>query len=398
MAGQSAVPLVAVLLPRPAAAAAVHEAWDRGEAVAILDPAAPAAVLERLIAVVQPTHVLDGDGRRDHPGGAPVQLGTAAIVTTSGTTGAPKGVELTVVGLEAIGRGFAAALDAPADDRWLVCLPLHHVAGLAILARARVSGAPITVHPAFDVDAVATAPRSAGATLVSVVPTMLHRLLEWRAPLDAYRRIVVGGAPMPPELRTRAEQAGAHVVDAYGLSETWGGIALDGVPVPGVEMRLSEADEILVRGDMVMRAYRGRPDDTAAAFTSDGFFRTGDVGVIDEGRFRVLDRARDFVITGGVNVSPTAVEAVLAEHPGIDDLCVTGAVDEEWGERVVAFVVIRADAPSPSLDELRSFARDRLSAAQLPRELVLVESIPRTAGGKPLRRDLREREHQERET
>jgi O-succinylbenzoic acid--CoA ligase len=389
MAGQSGVPLVAVLLPRPAAAIAVQAAWDEGDAVAVLDPTAPAALLARLLDVVRPTHVLDGDGRRVHPGGEPVAVGTAAVVTTSGTTGTHKGVELTVAGLEATGRGYAAALDAPSDDRWLVCLPLHHVAGLAILARARVSGAPLTVHEAFDLDAVAAAPRTVGATLISLVPTMLHRLVERGAPLHAYRRIVVGGAPTPPGLRSRAEEAGAPVVDAYGLSETWGGIALDGVAVPGVELSLSDAGEVLVRGDMVMRAYRGQPTETAAAFTPDGAFRTGDVGAMDGGRLRVLDRARDFVITGGVNVSPTAIEAVLAEHPAADDVCVVGTADDEWGERVVAFFVVRASAAPPSLDELRDFARDRLAPAQLPRQLVVVERIPRTAGGKPLRRELR---------
>lgn len=397
MAGQSGVPLVAVLLPRAEAAPAITRAWDADEAVAVLDPTAPTAVIQRLLDVVRPTHLLDHDGRRAHGDGEPVEPGTAAVVTTSGTTGTPKGVELTVAGVDAIGRGFATALGAPTDDRWLVCLPLHHVAGLAILARARVSGASVTVHPGFDLDAVADAPRTEGATLVSLVPTMLHRLVDRGAPLHAYRHVVIGGAPTSPSLRARAAAVDAPVVDSYGLSETWGGIALDGVPVPGAELtiagtasdtRAPDAGEVLVRGDMVMRAYRGLPADTTAAFTPDGFFRTGDIGTIDDGRLRILDRALDLVITGGVNVSPTAVEAVLGEHPAADDVCVVGAADDEWGERVVAFLVVRSSAAAPSLDELRAFARDRLAPAQLPRQLVVVEQIPRTPGGKALRREL----------
>jgi O-succinylbenzoic acid--CoA ligase len=365
-----------VRLPRPAAAAAVGAAWDRGEAVAVLDPAAPPAVVDQL------THLLDPD--------AGAEPGTAAVVVTSGTTGTPKAVELTTAGRDAMGRGFAAALGTADDDRWLVCLPLHHVAGLAILARARVSGATVTVDDGFEVERVGRAPRTDGATLVSVVPTMLHRLLEAGAPIHEYRAIVVGGAPTPPSLRERAEAAGARVVDAYGLSETWGGVVLDGVALPGAEVAVADDGEILVWGDMVMRRYRGDAAATRHAFTADGAFRTGDVGVVDAaGRVHVVDRRRDLVITGGVNVSPTAVESVLSEHPDVDDVCVVGAPDHEWGERVVAYVVARHGAAPPSLDALRDFAGDRLSRPQLPRQVVLVDAIPRSPGGKALRRELR---------
>jgi O-succinylbenzoic acid--CoA ligase len=268
-------------------------------------------------------------------------------------------------------------------------LPLHHVAGLAILARARVSGTPVITHPAFDLDAVGAAPRVEGATIVSLVPTMLRRLLDAGAPVHEYRYIIVGGAPTPLEWRARAEASGARVIDAYGLSETWGGIVLDGVPVHGAEVRLAPDDEILVRGPMVMRRYRLAPDETSAAFTGDGWLRTGDIGELRDGRVHVVDRARDLVITGGVNVSPTAVESVLSAHPDVIDVCVAGSPDAEWGERVVAFVVPRDRGMGLTLENLRAFGRDRLSAAQLPKQIVLVDAIPRTPGGKPLRRELR---------
>jgi O-succinylbenzoic acid--CoA ligase len=237
---------------------------------------------------------------------------------------------------------------------------------------------------------VANAPRAIGTTLVSLVPTMLHRLLEAQAPLYEYRRIVVGGAAMSPALRARAEAEGAPIVDAYGMSETWGGIALDGIAIPGVEITLSpDADpesEVLIRGDAVMRGYRGRAGHSP--FTPDGFFRTGDIGTLDGGRLHIVDRARDFVISGGVNVSPSAVEAVLAEHASLADVCVAGVPDPEWGERVVAYVVVRDDSTPPSAEELREYARDRLTAAQLPKEVVVLDAIPRTAGGKARRREL----------
>ncbi|GIU91059.1 MAG: hypothetical protein KatS3mg010_2158 [Acidimicrobiia bacterium] len=137
---------------------------------------------------------------------------------------------------------------------------------------------------------------------------------------------------------------------------------------------------------MVMRGYRLDPEQTASVLESDGWLHTGDVGTYDGGVVRVVDRKKDLVITGGVNVSPTEVEAVLAQHPAVDDVCVVGLPDDEWGERVVAYVV--ADAP-PCVEDLRAFARDRLSAPKLPREVRVVTEIPRSPSGKPLRRLLR---------
>ena len=224
---------------------------------------------------------------------------------------------------------------------------------------------------------------------MSLVPTMLKRLLDAGAPLADYRALVLGGAPTPLAVRERADAAGARVVDAYGMSETWGGVVLDGIPIAGVEAKLDDEDTILVRGAAVMRGYRLAPDDTAAAFTADGWLRTGDVGAYDDrGSLRVVDRRRDIIITGGVNVSPTEVEIVLAEHPAIADVGVAGAPDDEWGERVVAFVVARDPGALPSLQEVRAFASERLSTPKVPRQVVNVAEIPRSPGGKVLRRLL----------
>ena len=384
----SPTPLVAVVLGRPDAAAAIDSAWDAGEAITVLDPDAPAGLLDATLARLRPTHVLDRDGRRPWPAGTPVADDVRAVVLTSGTTGGPKAVELTEAGLTAVGQGCNAALGVEGADCWLVCLPLHHVAGLAILARARAGGQRVVVHDRFDLPAVAASPRKEATTLVSLVPTTLGRLLDAGAPLHEYRRIVVGGAPLPAALRARAEVARAPVVDAYGLSETGGGFVLDGQPIPGADVRLGPDDEIRVRGPFVMRGYRLDPDATRAAFDDEGWLRTGDIGARGApGAWRVVDRHRDVVITGGVNVSPTSVEHVLGEHPDVTDVCVTGVPDDEWGERVVAYVVARS-TPPPSLEDLRGFARTRLRAPELPRQLVIVDEIPRSPGGKALRRRL----------
>ncbi len=140
---------------------------------------------------------------------------------------------------------------------------------------------------------------------------------------------------------------------------------------------------------MVMRGYRLAPDDTAAVLDADGWLRTGDAGVFDaDGRLHVVDRLTDVIITGGVNVGPTEVEAVLADHPAVADVCVSGAPDATWGERVVAYVVPAAGTPPPDLATLRAFAADKLAAAKLPRQVVVVDEIPRTSGGKVIRRRL----------
>jgi len=384
----SSTPLIAIALGRPEAAAAVQAAWDDDEAVVVLDPDAPPPVRDAILAQVRPTHLHDHDGRRPLPDGVAPDGHVRAVVLTSGTTGRHKAVELNDDGLRAVGEGCNAALALEADDAWLVCLPLHHVAGLAILARARVGGQRVVVHRGFDLAEVGAAPAEQGASLVSVVPTMLGRLLDAHAPMHEYRRIVTGGAPLPDALRDRAGQAGAHVVDAYGLSETGGGFVLDGRPIPGAEVELGVDDEVRVRGPMVMRGYRFDAAATRAAL-DDGWLRTGDVGAwADDGSLLVVDRRRDLIISGGVNVSPTAVEQVLAQHPAVADVCVTGAPDDEWGERVVAFIVVAPPYPEPSLADLRDFARTQLRAPDLPRQVVPIEEIPRTPGGKAQRRHL----------
>lgn len=381
--------VVATLLPGPALASAAVAAWDAGEAILPLNPAAPAAELDRLLARLRPSALVDPGGRRTLAGGMPAPAGTAAIVVTSGTTGVAKGVELTRAGMDVMARGYSAAVGAGPDAHWLACLPLYHVASLAPVARAYVTGTRWTAHDGFDLGRVGRAPAEIGATIVSVVPTALRRLLDAGAPLHEYRCVIVGGAPCPPTLRERAASAGVHVVDAYGMTETWGGWAIDGAPIEHTEFRLAADGEILVRGAVVMRGYRLDPTATAVAIGPGGWLRSGDIGEVVDGRVRVTDRKKDLVVSGGVNVSPTEVEAVLARHPDVDDVCVIGLPDDEWGERVVAYVVPHDPAAPPDVDTIRAFARERLSAPKLPREVRVVAEIPRSASGKALRRLLR---------
>jgi o-succinylbenzoate---CoA ligase len=383
------VALLAVALPGPAAAEAIVRAWEAGEAVLPLDPDAPAPELARLLAAARPTHLLDATGRSRVAGGRPAAPGTAAVVATSGTGGLPKVVELDAAAVRAAAHAVSWALDAGPGDRWLCCLPLHGVAGLAILARAFHGGLPVEVHERFDPDRVAAA--AGRATLVSLVPAMLPRLLAAGADLGRFRRVLLGGGPIPAEL------TGGPLVRTYGLTETFGGVVHDGHPLDGVELRIGggpggrppdDGGEILVRGPMLFRGYRGDPVRTAAALRG-GWLRTGDLGRLDPGsRLVVLGRRDDLIVTGGVNVHPAEVEAVLAAHPAVAAVGVRGLPDPRWGQRVAAYVVPRDPAAPPTLAELRAFALERLAAAKAPHELVLVASLPRGPSGKLLRRLL----------
>lgn len=391
-------------LPPAAAAHVIADTWDRGEAVLPLDPSAPDAVVDAQLRALRPTHLVDDAGRRTLPGGYPARSGTAAVVVTSGTTGAPKGAELGADAVTAAAVSTSAALGAGPGDTWLCCVPPRGVAGLMVLARARQTGLPLVVHDRFDAARVAATLMAGERMLVSLVPTMLRRILDvlpgevlpGDRPVPGVKSgsgpgvrplVVLGGAPIPPGLVAEAADRGLHVVSTYGLSETCGGCVLDGQPLPGVKLRIALDGEVLVRGPVVMRGYRGDPTATAAVLRG-GWLCTGDLGRLDEdGRLRILGRCRDLVVSGGVNVHPAAVERVLAAHPAVVEAGVAGLPDPEWGERVTAWVVPADPGAPPDLEELRTFARDRLAAAELPRQLVLVDRLPRTDAGK-LRRHL----------
>ncbi len=353
----------------PLAATAVRRAWEQG----------------------RPLRVVPSDLRAPPLGDLPPE--TATVVATSGTTATPRLVAHTRAGVEASCRAVSEALEIdPYRDHWLACVPLHHVAGLAIVLRTAITGTALTVHDGFDVGAVG---RAAGeCTIVSLVPTQLVRLLDAGAPLQRFRVVLIGGGPIPPAVLERAIAAGVPVHTTYGLTETFGGCVHDRVALPNVEVSLAGgSNEVLVRGPMVMAGYVGHPMASRQTLDDDGWLATGDVGAIDAaGRLSIVDRLKDLIITGGVNVSPTAVERVFLDHPGVADVCVIGVADAEWGERVVAYVVPeRRDDPLPTVGELHRFAADRLTRAELPREVRVVDEIPRTLSGKPLRRVLSDR-------
>ena len=331
----------------------------------------------------------------------------AAIVFTSGTSGRPKGAVLTHGNLAASAHDWAGCLRPRAGDRWLACLPLSHVAGLAIVTRSGRWGTDLEVQRGFDASAVSAA-IDAGASHLSLVPTQLHDVLEERsgaAVPPSLRAILLGGAPIPGALLARARAAGYPVLTTYGMTETSSGIAVGGAdpatlaaagaarPLNRVEVRIEPdgapdgGGQIVVRGPMVFGGYL---DDAAAtdAVLRDGWFRTGDIGRLDEqGLLHVLDRRDDLIVSGGENVYPAEVEAVLKEHAAVADAAVYGWPHERWGAVPVAAVV---PGPGATFDEaaLRQHCRDRLAAFKVPADIQAVPALPRDELGKLRRREL----------
>jgi O-succinylbenzoic acid--CoA ligase len=361
--------LVALDMPGgPGFVDALQRVWDRGDAAFPVDQRLPPAAKAALMAAMAPARIVGADGAETSlDGGRPVEPGDALVVATSGSTGAPKGAVLTHTAVAASARATNARLGAGPQDRWLACLPLAHVGGLAVVTRALLGGIPLTVHDGFDAAAV----DASEATLVSLVPTALARIDASR-----FRTIVLGGSSPPPDLPP-------NVVTTYGMTETGSGIVYDGRPLDDVRIRIGDDGQVLVRAPMLLRAYR----DGTVPF-GDGWFPTGDLGTwLPDGRLHVEGRAGDLIVTGGEKVWPRPVEEVLRTHPAVADVVVAGRPDDEWGEIVTAFVVPADDGP-PTLEELRALAKDRLAPYCAPRALVLVADIPRTALGKPRRQSL----------
>jgi O-succinylbenzoic acid--CoA ligase len=360
--------LVAIDMPAgPAWVDQLTSVWDAGDAVLPVDqrlaPAARAALLDAL----KPARVVTPDGVTARPGAWPTEDGDALVMATSGTTGVPKGVVLTHQAVRASALATSARLEVEPDrHRWLACLPLCHVGGLSVVTRALVTGAALDVLPGFDPAAVTA--RASTSTLVSLVPTALRRV---RA--GDFRAVVLGGSAPPDSLP-------ANVVTTYGMTETGSGVVYDGIPLDGVEVEVDAATaEIRVRGPMLLRAYR----DGTLPFDAGGWLATGDAGGWDrQGRLRVDGRMSELIITGGENVWPAPVEAILRRHPAVADVAVAGRPDPEWGQRVVAFVVPEPGRQAPTLADLRAMVSGELAAFAAPRELQVVARLPTTALGK----------------
>lgn len=304
-----------------------------------------------------------------------------AVMHTSGTTAAPKPVVLSHGNFLASALGSAVALGLDPAERWLCPMPLTHVGGLSIPIRSAIYATTAVLHGRFETEAVLAELMDPARriTLISLVPTMLARLLD--AGLQnppALRWALLGGGPIAPALLERATDAGVPVAPTYGMTEACSQIATFGWPLPGVELRTAGDGEVIVRGPIV----------SAGAVADDGWLHTGDLGRFDEcDRLQIIGRKADTIVTGGENVAPAEVEATLLEHPAVADAAVHPRPDPEWGEAVVATVVLRNGATARP-DDLRAHCAARLAGFKVPKAVLFADQLPRTASGKLLRRQL----------
>ena len=357
---------------------ALERAWDAGHAVVV---APPDASLPRAV-----DRALAGD--------LPLPTGTALVVPTSGSTGEPRAVVLAHDAIAASTAASIAALGCSTGDRWALALPLRHVAGLQVLARARALGTrPHVVADPGDPHAIASA--ADHAEHIALVPTQLVRCLDAGdgvvAALARFRTVLVGGGPLAPERIAQARAAGIPLTLSYGMTETCGGCVYDGHPLDGVTFDIEQHDptaagapgRIRLRGPMLAVGYLDPSPEDAARFTDDGWFVADDLGrIAPDGTLEALGRVDAVINTGGVKVDPVAVEALLRADAAVADALVLSVPDTEWGERVVAVVVPTDPSAPPTLERLREVVGTALPTAHAPRELRLVDRITRDAMGK----------------
>lgn len=390
----------ATLLPLNIRLSDEEIAWqvDRAEAVLVL---ADAPRCERPIRGLVPLAEAFVEAPAQPIGDAldPDRLHT--VIFTSGTTGRPKGALLTWRSQLASATASTAALGLTERDRWLLTMPLFHVGGLSILHRCALARATVVLHQRFDPEAALAAMENEGVTVVSVVPAMLRRMLEeWgdRPLPSTVRAILVGGAPIPPDLIERCPAA----LPTYGMTETGSHVTLlrpgadpidrasAGTPIFGTDVRIVDeacrslpvgvAGMIEVRSPTVFQGYLKEPDATAAALV-EGWLRTGDDGYLDErGCLHMLSRRSDLIISGGENVYPSEIERILDRHPQVYESAVVGADDPRWGQVPVAFVVPQGEAPEES--ELMAFVSQHLARYKVPRTVSFLQALPRLGSGK----------------
>jgi long-chain acyl-CoA synthetase len=341
---------------------------------------------------------------------------TAVILYTSGTTGKPKGAELTHANLYRNSKGVSEKLgEMGAEDVLLGALPLFHSFGQTCTMNSAVSvGATVTMLPRFDPDKALQIIERDRVTIFQGVPTMYNAMLHSEscdsADCSSLRTCMSGGAAMPAELmRAFEEKFGCIILEGYGLSETSPVASFNhpdrerkpgsiGTPIEGVEMQVwdddgnevpqGEVGEIVIRGHNIMKGYWNRDDANKEAITGDGWFRTGDMAKMDEdGYFFIVDRKKELIIRGGYNVYPREIEEVLYEHPAVQEAAVIGVPHDELGEEVGAAVVLK-DGESVEADELGSYVKEQVAAYKYPRRIWFVDELPKGPTGKILKREI----------
>jgi o-succinylbenzoate---CoA ligase len=382
-----------------------------GPAILPLDPGLPQARLSELLAAFAPNAIVTTEGTKPLAlpgagGGTAPGVGddVAVVLATSGSTGVPKGAELSAEAMLASARASLTRLGAGPDGagaagaarpagpavsssgRWLCCLPTHHISGLGVLVRSLVAGTEPLVVDRIDADLAG----SADCEYVSLVPTQLQRLLAAGAPVSRFRAILLGGAAADPGLLAEAAAAGARIVTTYGMTETCGGCVYSGTPLDGVRLASGPDGRIRISGPVLFSRYRGCSPELTSQCLTDGWFVTSDLGGLDaDGRLVLQGRADDVINSGGEKVVPGLVEQALLDCPSVKDAVVVGVPDPQWGERVTAVIVPADETAPPELADLRAAVAAKLPCHAAPRAAVYVPEIPMLTSGKPDRLAVR---------
>ena len=353
----------------------IAAAWSAGDAVTVLDPRWGETTRRQALAALRPTLLVDGSSRIRLSDGIEAEQGDALVVLSSGSVAEPKAAVLTMAAVSASANLTSSALGVdPSCHRWLACLPPSHIGGLSVIARSLLTGTPLTVtdHPSATEIAQAA---NQGVTHISLVTRLLGRIDPSR-----FEVILLGGAAPPAALPVNA-------IATYGMTETGSGVVYDGRPLSGIELSIEDPDamgvgEILIASPTLLRSYRDRPAPLVDGPDGTGrWLATGDVGkILDDGSLEVRGRQGEVIVTGGEKVYPADVEGVLLALDSIAEVAVWRRPDPEWGDRVVAWIV--PVGRPPLLEEVRRAVTETIGGFAAPKEIELMESLPRTAIGK----------------
>ncbi len=412
--------LVAVDLPGSSLFASVTEkCFEDEDAVLPIDQRLSKAAKENLIRLFRPHRIITAAGQKSNPSvlsgkvlpgrktggrepydikdievialsdGIATDRGDALVMPTSGTTGTPKGVVLTLDALLASAEATHKYLGVVStDDKWLCCLPPGHIGGFSVMTRGILTSTPIVAIPKFDTETVLRLLQNDNVTLTSLVSTTL-RMLGDNA--NRFRKILLGGSRAPDETP-------ANTVTTYGMTETASGVVYDGNLLEGVELTFRDSEsslidpgrqlrqgEICLRGKMLFKNYRLTGEDPK----QNGWFPTGDSGrLTDENRLQVDGRIQEMIITGGENVWPSHVESIISNNQNVAEVAVAGMEDGKWGQRVVAFIVPVRGTTEVDLEEIKGSIREEIGPWAVPKDVYFIDKMPKTAIGKPIKSRL----------